>query len=85
MRDHKESRFPEQAAEGSLTRTRSLTGAGCGSALLVAAISELVGKALDGLVLFGSMARGESREGSDMDLLIVLRQSLPLTRSLYAR
>jgi len=47
MRDHKESRFPEQAAEGSLTRTRSLTKAGCGSALLVAAISELVGKALE--------------------------------------
>lgn len=52
---------------------------------MMAAISELAGEALMGVVLFGSMARGESRLNSDMDLLIILRQSLALTRKLYAR
>jgi predicted nucleotidyltransferase len=38
-----------------------------------------------GIVLFGSVARGEATEKSDIDLLIVLPPSVPITRELYAR
>jgi predicted nucleotidyltransferase len=75
----------QQALESYLTRILSTIVTDRGRAPLVAAISEQMGEALAGVVLFGSMARGESRKGSDMDLLIVLRHSLPLTRRLYAR
>lgn len=75
----------QQALEGYLTRNHPTIGADRSKAPLVAAISALVGEALIGVVLFGSMARGESREDSDMDLLIVIRRSIPLTRGLYAR
>ncbi len=36
-----------------------------------------------GVVLFGSVARGEETEESDVDLLIVLKKSTPLKRELY--
>jgi hypothetical protein len=39
---------------------------------------------LAGVVIFGSWARGEAADGSDVDLLVVLDRTLPLTRSLYA-
>jgi predicted nucleotidyltransferase len=45
---------------------------------------ELYGTSLAGVVVFGSWARGETATGSDVDLLLVLDQRLPLTRSLYA-
>jgi predicted nucleotidyltransferase len=38
---------------------------------------------LIGIVMFGSTARGEARDSSDIDLLLVVDQSLPLTRKLY--
>jgi hypothetical protein len=44
-----------------------------------------LGEELIGVVLFGSAARGEQREGSDVDLLIVLQPSTPLNRKLYRR
>jgi len=75
----------QQALEGYLTRNNPTIGADRSKTPLVEAISALVGEALIGVVLFGSMARGESREDSDMDLLIVIRRSIPLTRGLYAR
>jgi uncharacterized protein len=75
----------QQAVEGFLTRNRSTIGADRGRTTLVEAISGLMAEALLGVVLFGSMARGESRKDSDIDLLIVLRESLPLTRSIYTR
>jgi len=37
-----------------------------------------------GIVLFGSAARGESREDSDIDLLVVLGRERSLSRSLYS-
>lgn len=39
--------------------------------------------AVGGIILYGSFARGELREGSDIDLLIVLDEAVPLTRNLY--
>ncbi len=47
-------------------------------------ILEAFGGSLLGLILFGSYARGEQREDSDVDLMIVLSDSTPLDRSLYA-
>ncbi len=36
-----------------------------------------------GVLLFGSAVRGELREGSDIDLMIVLQSEAPLNRRLY--
>jgi predicted nucleotidyltransferase len=41
------------------------------------------GENLLGVAAFGSWARGELAGGSDVDLLIVLESSVPITRSLY--
>ena len=41
------------------------------------------GPRLAGVVVFGSWARGEAVEGSDVDLLVVLDRESPLTRALY--
>jgi hypothetical protein len=75
----------QQALDGYLTRSIPAEAPGRGKAPLLEAVSVLLGDALIGVVLFGSMARGESRSGSDMDLLVVLRPGVPLARSLYAR
>jgi predicted nucleotidyltransferase len=44
----------------------------------------IVGGGLIGVVLFGSWARREAREGSDVDLLVVVDRSVSLSRELYA-
>jgi len=41
------------------------------------------GEDLVGVVAFGSWARGELAEGSDVDLLVVLEERVAITRSLY--
>ncbi len=46
--------------------------------------AERLGAQLEGLVLFGSAARGEMWEHSDVDLLVVLRPDVPVTRQLYS-
>lgn len=43
------------------------------------------GEKLEGLVLFGSWARGEQREGSDIDLLVVLQEGVSIKRDLYRK
>ena len=43
------------------------------------------GKDLEGVLLFGSWARGEQREGSDIELLIVLREGVAIKRELYRK
>jgi len=43
----------------------------------------LFGEGLVGVVVFGSWARGELAERSDVDLLVVLESSVPLARDLY--
>lgn len=40
---------------------------------------------LVGLILFGSVARGEAGEHSDIDLLLVMRPETRITRSFYSR
>jgi len=50
---------------------------------LVDAAATLFGRDLVGLMLFGSVARGEQREGSDTDLLVVLDDTRAISRSLY--
>jgi predicted nucleotidyltransferase len=52
---------------------------------LVEKIRDLIGEPLVGVVLFGSVARGDSREGSDVDLLVVLDEGQPVARELYSR
>jgi len=47
-------------------------------------VRKLYGESVRGIVLFGSVARGESRDDSDVDLLIVVDRNLPLTRRLYS-
>lgn len=39
----------------------------------------------EGIVLFGSVARGEATAKSDIDLLIVLPKTQPISRQLYQR
>jgi len=50
-----------------------------------AAARDVVGGDLVGVVLFGSQARGEGRESSDTDLLIVVSTEHELGRELYRR
>lgn len=42
-------------------------------------------ESLLGVILFGSVARGEALDSSDLDLLIVLRDECPIQRNLYQR
>ena len=51
-------------------------------------VATRIGEAINAerVILFGSHARGEAREGSDVDLLIIARSSLPSfkrSRQLY--
>jgi hypothetical protein len=43
-----------------------------------------LGVSLVAVAIFGSYARGEACEGSDVDVLFVVDGSLPITRALYA-
>jgi hypothetical protein len=45
----------------------------------------LPGASLQGVVLSGSAARGESRESSNVDLLVVVEAALALNRALHPR
>jgi predicted nucleotidyltransferase len=47
-------------------------------------LKEMLGESLLAVILFGSTARGEERDSSDIDLLIVVSPATPLTRGLYA-
>ncbi len=46
-------------------------------------IDEMFGNSLVGIAVFGSWARGEATEGSDVDVLIVIEKDFAITRSLY--
>jgi len=47
--------------------------------------TQIHGNDLEGIILFGSWARGEQREGSDIDLLVVLKRGLSIKRELYRK
>lgn len=49
-----------------------------------AAVAEHVGEELEGVVLFGSRAQGWDGPGSDVDLLLALRDGAALGRARYA-
>ena len=46
-------------------------------------IRKAYGRALEGVILFGSAARGRLWESSDIDLLIVVSPKTPVARQLY--
>jgi len=61
-------------------------GAGEGAATeAVTLAASLVGEALRGVVLFGSWARDELTEDSDVDLLIIVDDQVTIDRALYRR
>jgi predicted nucleotidyltransferase len=51
--------------------------------LLLARAQSVAGTRVIGAILHGSWTRGEARTASDVDVLIVVDESLPLTRALY--
>jgi len=58
-------------------------GSGVVPARVLDRIGKVYGKALEGIILFGSAARGLLWQSSDIDLLIVLGQGKPIERQLY--
>lgn len=60
------------------------SGSVSGSAAdVVERASALFGAGLVGVVAFGSWARGEAADGSDVDILVVVEPGVPIVRSLY--
>lgn len=53
------------------------------AAVCVERAARLFGDRLLGVVLYGSWARGEAADDSDIDLLVVLDEEIPLRRELY--
>ncbi len=45
----------------------------------------LVGESLIGIAVFGSWARGEPTDTSDVDVLVVVDENVPITRTLYRK
>ncbi|MBP1595684.1 MAG: Nucleotidyltransferase domain protein [Acidobacteria bacterium] len=81
-------RTRDSAAEGAATSLTLATGRSRRMALLQdlsARVLETWGGDLEGLVLFGSFARGRQTVNSDIDLLVVLHGSVTLDRDLYSR
>lgn len=69
-------------------RKLAAPGANLGSPAATAVVERaatLLGGGLVGVVVFGSWARDEVTEGSDVDLLVVVEDGLILTRDLYRR
>lgn len=68
---------------------RKLAGGGVGLGdpgwQAVERAAAVVGGALIGLAVYGSWARGEPMETSDVDVLVVVEPSTPITRGLYRR
>lgn len=58
-------------------------GVGGPGATVVARAAEQFGENLVGVLVFGSWARGETVEQSDVDLLVIVGADVPIVRSLY--
>jgi len=67
--------------------TQSSPAAGSGTAprILAEKCAQVFGEDLLGVVLFGSIARGEAFPDSDLDILVVMDRSRPIRRNLYSR
>jgi len=81
-------RTADSFAEGapvSLTLAAGRTGRAASLQDLSAGALETWGSRVEGLVLFGSFARGRQTANSDIDLLVVLNRSVTLDRDLYSR
>lgn len=52
---------------------------------VVGRASAIAGSALAGVVLYGSWARGQATDASDVDVLVAVDRDLRLTRDLYRR
>jgi len=50
---------------------------------LLAASNHRLGSAIVGMVLYGSTARGEASETSDIDVLILIESTFPIRREIY--
>ena len=68
-----------------LTAPAGGLAASTAAASVVERAASLFGAGLLGVVAFGSWARGDLRDGSDVDVLVVLDRSIPLARALYRR
>ncbi len=88
---HAELRAAAAAAGLSLNEycARRLAGAGgepafsLGLEAVVRRAKEQLGSQLAGVVVYGSWARGEAADGSDLDVLVVLRHGAAVRRELY--
>lgn len=76
--------YCRKALQNALTDSVE-TGTPADGTAWLEAMRRLLGDGLLGAVLFGSAARGQRREESDVDLLIVVESSVPLARALYAQ
>lgn len=56
-----------------------------GASVVTKRAATVVGEALIAVVVFGSWARGELTDSSDIDILIVVDADVPVSRSLYRR
>lgn len=65
--------------------SRPAAGTGTPLKLLADECIRVFGKDLLGVVLFGSVARGEAFPGSDLDILLVMDRCRPIHRDLYSR
>lgn len=68
-----------------LTAPATSLSATDGATAVVGRAAELLGPALVGVVVYGSWARGEVSDASDVDVLVVLDRGVALDRALYRR
>jgi predicted nucleotidyltransferase len=64
---------------------RTLAGSSAvdGAADVLIPLRKTLGADLLGAIVYGSFARGDLASGSDIDLLVVVSEGVPITRSLY--
>lgn len=70
---------------GVLSRSVGGLGSDEGASLAVRRAADLFGSGLVAVAIFGSWARGDAGQGSDVDLLVVIESDVALERSLYRR
>ena len=69
----------------SILAARGQSGTEAHCADIVRGVEEAFGDEVEGILLFGSQARGDAHEGSDVDILVIMDARIPITRALYRR